>query len=195
MRKRGTRILSTGLLAVLLTAAGPGEELELDRVLKRMRVTFELPEGACTVPVPDQRDVICQLAYRFPERRYEVRCSFFPLEHIAAQAQGCAIEDYVPMFTVLVLMCIAQEDIYCGRMVELPEESVQREFGADHGVSALLKGGSSEFSRGYRYVVVNSFYKKDRGVVNVYFLYDDPEDLDMDSFEYARAYYCFSFED
>jgi len=112
---------------------------------------------------------------------------------IAEQAQGSALEDYVPMFTVLVLMCIAQEDICFGRMVELPEESVSREFGADHGLSALLKGGSSEFRRGYRYVVVNSFYKQDRGVVNVYFLYDEPEDLDMDSFEYASAYYCFSF--
>jgi hypothetical protein len=31
--------------------------------------------------------------------------------------------------------------------------------------------------------------------VNIYFLYDDPADLDMDSFEYARAYYCFTFRD
>jgi len=195
MGRTGTRVLAAGLLAVLLTATGPGPELELEEVLRRMKVTLELPEGACRVPVPEQSDVVCQLAYRLPERSYEVRCSFFPIEHIAAQAQGSTVEDYVPMFTVLLLMCIAREDIYLGRMVELPEQSVKREFGADHGLTALLKGGSSEFSRGYRHVVVNSFYKKDRGIVNVYFLYDGPEDLDMDSFEYARAYYCFRFEE
>jgi hypothetical protein len=195
MRKLGARILGAGLLAGLLTASGPGQGLELEGVLRRMNVELEIPEGACTVPIPDQSDVICQLAYRFPDHGYEVRCSFIPMDHIADQAQGCAIEDYVPVFTVLVLMCIAREEIYFGRMVELPEESVKQEFGADHGLSALLKGGSSEFSLGYRYVVVNSFYRKDRGIVNIYFLYDDPEDLDMDSFEYARAYYCFTFRD
>jgi len=183
------------VLVVLLTGIGPGEELELESVLRRMKVELELPAGASTVAAPDQRDVLCQLAYRFPDRRYEVRMSFFPIEYISDQAQGCAIEDYVPMFTVLVLMCIAREDIYFGRMIELPEHSVRKEFGADHGLTALLKGGSSEFSRGYRHVVVNSFYRSDRGVVNVYFLYDHPSDLDMDSFEYARAYYCFTFKD
>jgi hypothetical protein len=195
MAKRGASFLAAGVLLLLFSATGPSPDLELDRVLQRMKVTLELPEAAYTVPIPEQSDVICQLAYRLPDRDYEVRCSFFPIEHIADQAQGSAIEDYVPMFTVLVLMCIAQEEIYLGRMVELPEDSVRREFGADHGLSALLKGNSCEFSRGYRHVLVNSFYKKERGIVNVYFLYDDPEDLDMDSFEYAGAYYCFSFED
>ena len=147
------------------------------------------------LPLPEQSDVICQLAYRLPGRRYEVRGSFFPMEHIAAQAQGSAIDDYVQIFTVLLLRCIAQQEMYCSRVVELPEHSVKREFGADHGLTALLKGGNSEFSRGYRYVVVNSLYKRDSGIVNIYFLYNDPADLDMDSFEYARAYYCFTFED
>ena len=195
MTKHGLRTLGAGLLAVLLTATGPGSDLELDEALRTMKISLELPEGARRVALPEQSDVICQLAYRFPGRPYEVRCSFFPSEYIAAQAQGCPMEEYAPMFTVLVLMCIAQEALAFGRMIELPQESVRREFGADHGTTALLKGGCSEFAEGYRYVVVNSFYKKDRGIVNVYFLYDDPADLDMGSFEYARAYYCFTFEE
>jgi hypothetical protein len=117
------------------------------------------------------------------------------MEVIRDQAQGQDVEAYVPMFTVLLLMCIGHEDVYFGRMVELPQESVRREFGADHGLSALLKGGASDFSRGYGYVVVNSFYRKGSGVVNVYFLYDDPEELDLDGFDYARAYYCFRFQE
>jgi hypothetical protein len=195
MTRLATRTAAVGLLAVLLIAVDSGEEFELEGLLHRMNVQLEIPEGAIVVPRPEQKDVVCQLAFGFPGRRYEVRCSFFPMDTIVDQAQGHDIEDYVPMFTVLLLMCIAHEDIYFGRMVELPEESVRREFGADHGLSALLKGGASDFSRGYRYVVVNSFYKKGSGIVNVYFLYDDAEELDMDGFDYGRAYYCFRFEE
>ena len=158
-----------------------------------MGVEFRLPAGAALLPVVPEQDVDYQLAFGYPGAAYEVRCALFPLSRLQAQCPQLDLDEYVPAFAVGVIASIAREDLCYSRLSELPVESVRKEFGADYGLTALLKGGKCAFSQGYNYVVVNVLYKKEAGLVLVYMLYNDPAELGMDGPRFGAAYYCFRF--
>ena len=85
--------------------------------------------------------------------------------------------------------------MYFSRSADLPPAMVREEFGADKGMTALLKGDKSDFARGYSHVAIALLQKAEAGIVALYFLYNDPTDLEMEGLDFGRAYYCFRFND
>ena len=181
------------LLILLVSVNAYCQELELGNSLNMMKVTFNLPAGSCAMPVSDQTDVIYQVAFCYPDSKYEVRVGFYPISYIQGQTYDENIDKFVPIFILRILWCIAKENIHLGKMSEFTSKSAYQEFGADHGFTALLKGGNSDFCKSYEYIVVNVLYKKNSGIVIVYFLCNDSDDLDLNSIEFYNAYYCFAF--
>jgi hypothetical protein len=186
------RALCAALLALAASGAN-GLELQFEEAAARMGVQFRLPEGAMLLPVIEPSEIDYQLAFGFPGAGYEVRCALTPVSELRAQGPQVDTNEHVPAFAVGLFASIAREDLCYSRVSELPVESVRPEFGADYGLTALLRGGKCAFSRGYAYVLVNVLYKKDAGLVLVYLLYNDPEDLRMEEPQFAAAYYCFRF--
>ena len=181
---------------IVLAAAAAGvaaQQPPLEGAMEEMGVEFRLPEGAEAAPLAEQADVVVQVAFAFPGGKYEVRCAFYPVSFLGRECRGTDIDRYVPVFAVGVMACIAKGGLASGRMSELPPESVRREFRADSGMTALLPGEQSDFSRGYRFVVATVLYRRGVGVAIVFLLYNDPADLEMEGRRFADAYYCFRF--
>ena len=185
-----------GLCAALLvlSAWGAGAlELRFEEAARQMGVEFHLPDQAALLPVGEPSEIGYQLAFGFPGAAYEVRCCLVSLSSLRTQCPQLEPDEYVPAFAVGLFASIAREDLCYSRVSELSMESVRREFDADYGLTGLLRGGKCAFSQGYAYVLVNVLYKKDAGLVLLYMLYNDPDDLQMDGPRFAAAYYCFRF--
>jgi hypothetical protein len=183
------------LLLLVPAAAVPCGSIDLEQALGEMGVSLELPGGIEMLPLAPQEDVDYQLAFRFAGARYEVRMSLFPQSWLVRQSCDGDIEQYVPLLTLGLAASIAKEGMVFAKAADLPPAVVQSEFGADRGMTALLKGNRSDFARGYSHVAMALLYKVDAGVVALYFLYNEPSDLEMEGLDFGQAYYCFRFNE
>jgi hypothetical protein len=195
-RGAGMRGAAVVLLLLLVPAAAvPCGSIDLEQALGEMGVSLELPGGIEMLPLAPQEDVDYQLAFRFAGARYEVRMSLFPQSWLVRQSCDGDIEQYVPLLTLGLAASIAKEGMVFAKAADLPPAVVQSEFGADRGMTALLKGNRSDFARGYSHVAMALLYKVDAGVVALYFLYNEPSDLEMEGLDFGQAYYCFRFNE
>jgi hypothetical protein len=181
------------LLAVLPAAVSCGQDIGLEDALREMDVSLALPEHIEMVPPTEQEDVEYQVAFRFTGASYEVRMSLFPQSWLVRQSCDGDIDQYVPLFTMGLLASIAKDSMYFCKSADLPGPTVRKEFGADRGMTALVKGNKSDFGKGYTHIALALLYKADAGVVVLYFLYSDPKELEMDGLDFGQAYYCFRF--
>jgi hypothetical protein len=191
----GRAAVLAGVLLLLAGGAAHCGEVDLGEALAEMNVSLELPGGIEMVPPCQQDDVEYQLAFRFAGARYEVRMSLFPQSWLVRQSCDGDIDQYVPLFTMGLAAGIAKEGMYFSKAADLPPAVVRREFGADRGMTALLKGNRSDFARGYSHVALALLYKANAGVVALFFLYNEPSDLEMEGLDFGRAYYCFRFNE
>jgi hypothetical protein len=165
----------------------------LKDTLEEMGVSLALPQSIEMIPPVDQNDVEYQVAFRFTDASYEVRISLFPESYLLRQSGYGDVGRYVPLFSMGLLAAIARDNLYFCKTADLPGPTVSKEFGADHGMTALVKGNKSDFGKGYAYIAIAFLYKAGKGAVVVSFLYNDPRDLNMDGLDFSQAYYCFRF--
>lgn len=196
-----TAAVAAGGCALLLLLAGStcfADGIDVSQALEEMGVTLKLPDGIEMVPRAAgaaQEEVEYQRAFRFPGARYEVRMSLFPQSWLVRQSCGGDIDQYVPLFAMGLAAGIAKDRLYFSKAADLPPATVKEEFGADRGMTALLKGNRSDFARGWTHVAIALLYKVGAGVVVLYFLYNEPRDLEMEGLDFGNAYYCFRFEE
>jgi len=100
----------------------------------------------------------------------------------------------LPLFTLGLIASIAKEDAYFGKSANLPPHTIKKEFGADRGVTALVKGNRSDFAKGYALVALVLLHKIGKGLAILYFLYNGSRELELDGLDFSRAYYCLGFE-
>jgi hypothetical protein len=195
VRRRASALACALAAALLLPGAARCAEVELGEALAEMDVSLDLPGEIEMIPPSAQDEVDYQIAFRFVGARYEVRVSLFPQSWLVRQSCDGDIDQYVPLFTMGLAASIAKEGMYFSKAADLPAATVRREFGADRGMTALLKGNRSEFARGFSHVALALLYKLDAGVVALFFLYNEPSDLEMEGLDFGRAYYCFRFNE
>jgi hypothetical protein len=160
-------------------------------------VILDLPEGAYLVPQVEQQDAYYDVAFALPDREIEFRLALYSPE-FALGGGDMALEQQLGMTMMLIVLNISQEMIGESSFQQFPYEVVNREFGADFGVTGLVEG-RSDFSKGWRYVLVEGFIREGRGTVIKYALFNDPDVLfdgvmgaDAAIFD---AYYCFWYDD
>jgi len=188
---------ASGILALLvgIQAALWGQAVALDEALAEMGVTLDLPKNVEMLPVEYQGEIEYQVAFRFPTASYVIRISLVPQSALVRYSCNGDIERYVPLFSMGVLAAMAKDSLYFCKTAELPGPTVRKEFGADRGMTALVRGNKSDFGKGFAYIAVAFLYKVGKGVVVVSFLYNDAKDLDTDGLEFSQAYYCFRFRE
>jgi hypothetical protein len=169
------------------------QTVNIQDALEEMDVSLDLPQDIETIPSVDQNDVEYQVAFRFRGASYEVRISLFPESYLVRQSGNGDIDKYVPLFSMRLLAVIAGDNFYFCKTADLPGPAVSKEFGADRGMTALVKGNKSGFGAGYSQIAAAFLYKTGKGVVVVYFLYNDRKELQIDGQDFSRAYYCFRF--
>jgi len=167
------------------------ESLGLGHALKEMKVQLKLPSGIEMLPVVGNNDVEYQVRFHFPNKGYEVRISLFPESYLIRESHNGDIDFYVPRFTMGLLAYIADQTLPYSTAVDIPSKICKDEFGADRELSVLVKGNQSDFGKGYDQITLVMLYKIGKGVVIVYFLFNDPHDLD--GLDFRQAYYCFAF--
>ena len=182
--------LLVGIQAALWTQA-----VSLDDALAEMEVSLDLPQNIEMLPVEYQGEVEYQLAFRIIGAGYVVRIGLVPESALVRYSGGGDVDRYVPLFSMGVLAAMAKDSLYFSKTAELPGPTVSREFGADSGMTALVRGNKSGFGKGFAYIAVAFLYKVGKGVVVVSFLYNDAKDLKTDSLDFSQAYYCFRFRE
>lgn len=187
------KLNATVLLLVGLQAVSWCERISLDMALEQMSVSLKLPQNSAAVPLVDQNDVEYQIAFRFPGARYEVRVSLFPQSYLNRASGGAEVDAYIPLLSMGSLAGIAKDSLFFSRAADLPGPAAAKEFGADRGMTALVKGNKSDFGRGYAYIAATFLFKAGKGVVVVFFLYNDAKDREVDGLDFSQAYYCFQF--
>ncbi len=160
-----------------------------------MDVVLTLPQNIEMVPIVKQDDLAYQVAFRITGSTYEVRISLFPRSILARLSSNGDIDRYVPLFSMGLLAAMGKDSMTFSKSAELPGPTVKKEFGADSGMSALIRGNESDFGRGYSHIAVVFLYKSGKGVIVVSFLYNEPRELNMEGLDFSQAYYCFRFND
>lgn len=183
------------LLGLLAAGSAWGQDVQLQDALAEMDLSLILPQGIEHAPVAERSDPEYQVAFRFPSVRYEVRISLFPRSWLVRQSGGGNVDRYVPLFSMGLLAAMARESLSFSKTAELPGPTVKKEFGADSGLTTLVRGNQSDFGKGYKEIAVVFLYKALKGVAVISFLFNDPKDLDMDGLAFSQAYYCLRFNE
>ena len=110
--------------------------------------------------------------YAFMDKtsRYEIRYTLF--------AQTGSIKDYkvqVAMWAMIVVQNIAGDETSVQNSSAFKDDDVKKEFNDDYGLTSFVLGGKSDFTQGYKYVMINFFYKQPLGIVCQAILFNDIE--------------------
>jgi hypothetical protein len=167
----------------------------LGSALRDMNISLTLPQNVEMLPIVEQEDLEYQVAFRPRNAHYEVRISLFPQSSLVRHSGNGDIDRYLPLFSMGLLASVAKESLSFCKSADLPGPTVKKEFGADKGMTALVRGNRSDFGRGFAQIAVVFLYKAGKGAVVITFLYDESKDLQMDGLEFSQAYYCIRFNE
>jgi hypothetical protein len=176
------------LLAIFLMCSAYGviaQEIPkaAQEMLDRAQLEFTVPEHLQPSEPVENRQMNWELAYRHPEKKFEVRYAIRPLDtQVAAyeefqrtKKEGDIMIDpnnwYSSLFDVTIL------NISGGQLPEATEfgtEAVKREFNADWGATVLTETGG-EFGQGYRYALVVGIHNDNAADVYLFYMGDDKE--------------------
>ena len=65
----------------------------------------------------------------------------------------------------MVIFNMAGHDATNKNTTVFNDNDVRAEFNADYGLTSFGKGGGTDFTEGYQYVMINFFYKKGIGIM------------------------------
>jgi len=117
-------------------------------------------------------------AFRDKQGRYEVRYILF--------SQTGKISDYktqVAVWCTMVIQNATGSDAALKNTSAFKDADVKAEFSADYGLTSFAKDTDSDFTEGYKFVMLNFFYKKDLGIICEAILFNDLDFAKTDDFD------------
>ena len=87
-------------------------------------------------------------------------------------------------YAMWVFMCInniAGFEVPSNSISSFNKEDVKKEFNGDFGCTAFIKNPKSEYTNGFKYMMVEFFYKEKQGLVMRTFLFNDIEFIGINS--------------
>ncbi|MBP5359623.1 MAG: hypothetical protein J6Y69_10655 [Treponema sp.] len=85
----------------------------------------------------------------------------------------CDLEIQYAMWVYMCLNNVAGYEVPGDAISSFNDEDVKYEFNGDFGCTAFIQDPKSEYAKGYKYMMVEFFYKKDQGLVMRTFLFND----------------------
>ena len=86
---------------------------------EKMNIRVTLPHGVVLVPQIEQEEVDYQFAFRYPNKDYEIRCSFWPIDYFDGDAPA------IPFFVDCILFNIAQDESNVGQIYSFSDEDTK----------------------------------------------------------------------
>jgi len=108
--------------------------------------------------------------YTFTNARknYQIRYTFFKQTEMDYQDIRLA---YIAFILPVILNVAGHEEV--GAPNHFYDSDVKKEFNGDFGSTVTIKNPKSDFSKGYRYIMLNFYYKINQGIVVQSILFND----------------------
>jgi len=119
--------------------------------------------------------------------RYELRYILF--------SETGTIEDIknqVNMWALMVISNIAGKEESIGDTTPFKDPDVKKEFNADYGLTSFIQNPQSDFGAGFKYIMVNFYYKSGVGLMCQTILFNNLNVLKQQSF--LSVFHSFRFE-
>src|SRR6185436_15413465 len=140
--------------------------------LSKLPLEINIPADFKPVPRVKQQDVWYDQGWKHKKLKLEIRIGFFNMkpmlkerEELLKSKKGMMIDPNLPGFFegsfTAALLNISQDDTP-PQFRYFPEKGVSDEFNADIGATSFFKA-KSDFSKGYKFVMVNRLQKKNIG--------------------------------
>jgi hypothetical protein len=132
--------------------------------------------------------------YTFTDRgkTYELRYSLFK----KTENNVRNIREVFSIFSTVIIRNIAGYEIDSSNIVFFDDNDVKNEFNGDFGMVAVIVDPVSDYGNGYKYIMLEMFYKNNVGIVARTLLSKDGAIfLDYESQRYDEIYHSFRFKD
>ncbi len=84
------------------------------------------------------------------------------------------------MWVMICLNNIAGYEVSSDSVSNFNDHDVKQEFNADFGCTTFIKNPKSDYSKGYKYMMVDFFCRKDQGIVMRAYLFNDMDFIGVD---------------
>ena len=195
------KLLVASLLILLVTAQCfakiVGSRFKIAESEKEFDVMYYLTEDMTIAENKVNDDVSVTQTFTIDKngQKAEVRYSLFT---------DCGEDDsdLQIQYAMWVFMCISNAtgfEVPNSAISKFNDDDVKKEFNGDFGCTAFIQDPKSDYASGYKYMMVEFFYKHNQGLVMRSFLFNDmdfigmtPDGLSADSIWYAN-YHTFEF--
>jgi len=170
---------------------------KLKLLAQEMEFTYKVPNNSKILPLVVQHDVSYYLGFSNDNGKIEYRISVYSMDQLPKDLvkikKNDELNKLLEVMAYTIALNIAQDTNIKPKYSYFNDNDVKSEFGGDVGFSFNIKG-NSDFSKGYKYINVNLVYKKNRGVIIIYILFNDvkyyiekvPKNID--------SFYCIKFK-
>ncbi|MDR2073200.1 MAG: hypothetical protein LBP60_07190 [Spirochaetaceae bacterium] len=129
--------------------------------------------------------------YTFSDTKnnYQLRYSLFK------QNEGGGEDIRMPfsMYTLPIILNISGEEMNNGNVNRLNDNDVKNEVNGDFGTTVYIERPKSEFGKGYRYIMINFYCKKNHGIVVQSILFNNANFVKSENFN--DILHSFKFKD
>jgi hypothetical protein len=105
-------------------------------------------------------------------------------------------QDVRMLFSVYILpimLNISGNEMNNGNITRFDDDDVKNEFNGDFGTAVSIERPQSEFGKGYRYIMMNIYCKKNQGIVAQSILFNNTNILKNRQFD--EVFHSFKFKD
>ena len=167
-------LLSAIIFSISISASA-NEQEKFNQLIEDNNMIFNMPKDFTPTPVVDNEDVSYQFAIKHKKKKLQVRYSVWPVEEDYYKNSDLSRSKFLfYTFTMAVVENIVGGESY--REAVFHSLGVRNEFNADAGASYAAEA-KSEFSKGYKYVIIIAIHKNNVADAYTIFLCDDFNDI------------------
>jgi hypothetical protein len=120
---------------------------------------------------------------------YEIRYSFFREMFDVGDNIKTAFVTYM----ITIVNNVAGYQLNTKQISAYQDKDVKNEFNGDFGFTVFMIDPKSDFGKGYKYIMINFFYKKGQGMVTQSLLFNDRNIIEKS--EFLEVFHSFRFHE
>jgi hypothetical protein len=146
------------------------------------------------IKIENKQSVQIDTHYNFTDanKTYELRYTLFRQTENNVQN----IRDAFTVFSIMTIRNIAGYEIDLSKFTFFNDNDVKNDFNGDFGIVGAIVDSVSDYGNGYKYILLEIFYKNDTGIVVRTIMSNDTGFfLNYESVKYDEIYHSFKFKD
>lgn len=149
---------------------------------------------------PENHDVSITKSYKIEKNKLKGELRYSLFTDTGDDDDEMSLKMEYTMLVFVNLSNIAGYQVPSDQISRFNDADVKKEFNGDFGCTAFINNPKSSYSKGYKYMNVDFFYKKKQGLVMRVFLFNDEKFIGMNSkgeisldSPFAANYHSFKF--